>query len=134
MQRYLPFWLHNSSEEMSVGVICFWAQISIWDRFSCAAADCRSITHQTLLIERERLCWCRPLLSRTFANAPGQNFKPQNVFVCCCSLCSIANGKLMILFMSLGNNSNVIFDNLERRFYDSSQGQAVEAAKLTNVG
>lgn len=130
MQRDLPFILHNSVEQTFVVVVCLYPQIPFWDRFSCAAAEWRRITRQTLLIERGRLCWCRPLQSRTFANAPGQNFKPQDVFVGCCSLCSIADGKNVILFMFLCNYLNDNCDNWEWRCYDSSQGQAVEAAKL----
>lgn len=39
-----------------------------------------------------------------------------------------------MFLMCLANNQIALFDYLERMFYDSLQGQAAEAAKLTGVG
>lgn len=39
-----------------------------------------------------------------------------------------------MFLICLANNQNAIFDYVERVLYDSLQGQAAEAAKLTGVG
>lgn len=113
-----------------ISFLFFLAQISIWDRFSCAATDLwRRISRQTLLIERQNACvdvgrcYC-PVHLLTHQT------KPQDVFVCCSSLCSIADGMFVVFFMVLGKSLNAIFDIWRKKCYDFSQGQAVEAARL----